>query len=560
MLDSAATHHAHMAAAPRSFFPTLRNAALISLGFLVGATALDQQPWLATLGGVIPLVWYHLVYLASRARAGLSQSAIDSVYYFGFLVTIAALGVSAVSLAVHGNKVSMDTIAYQFGLGLLATGYAVFARMHLTSISTWVDEQSPEAVLDRYLRRTQELVTNVEMASEQFVTLASNLMARTEAVTKTATDTTEKSMLELARIFDQQLRQTLASGNQGLAELRSLVNETSFAEEREALARSVKVTLECVLHLNKALQEFSERSSESARSSEGVRTSSDTLAKSISELSQRIEQVGGENGTITRTVKTFDEVQSHAVGATQALSGVVEELGQVGGSLGGVGTTFKDLKLLTAKAQQQLDALVQTSGQLDGAAENFGRSAQKTQALAESIDRVVGALPNMGGRIQALDGQFEQLRITTSAVEQQLQSLPQPADAAVALTSQLREALQGLNKVLQAASVDARALSSNTADTVQHLEHSRKLAADITTLQATTQAVNDLLATIVENASRTTASLTSSSQTLERAMSTSAGALERDVQTATRAASLFTERLAHVAQGIIEETRRVRAA
>src|SRR4051812_18321375 len=136
------TMAAGASAVTRPFFPALRNLALLSFAFLIGATVLRQPPWIATLGGVAPLVWYHVGYLSPRARAGLSQSAIDSVYYFGFLITIAALGVSAVSLAASGGKASMDAVAYQFGLGLFATGYAVFARMHLTSISTWLDEQS----------------------------------------------------------------------------------------------------------------------------------------------------------------------------------------------------------------------------------------------------------------------------------------------------------------------------------------------------------------------------------------------------------------------------------
>lgn len=547
-------------AAARPFFPALRNLAFISFALLIGATALRQPPWVATLGGVAPLIWYHLGYLTPRARTGLSQAAIDSVYYFGFLVTIAALGVSALSLALGQGKESMDTIAYQFGLGLLATGYAVFARMHLTSISTWVDEQSPEAVLDRYLRRTQELVTNVEMASVQFATLSSNLMAKTEEVTKHAAETTEKSMLEVARLFDEQLRATLASGNHGLSELRALISETSFREEREALARSVKVTLDCVLHLNKALLELTNRSVESARSTDTARVQSDALAKSIEQLSGRIEMVAGEDGTLVRTVETFDSVQARAAKATEALDGVVEELAEVGGSLGGVGTTFKNLKTLTSKAQAQLEALVSSSAHLDEATEHIARSAQKTHALANGVDRVVAGLPQLDEGVQALSARLEELRLTTGAVEQQLQTVPRPTEAAVMVVHDLREAVQQLQAVLASASTEAKGLAGITATTVQGLENAGRLASTVGSLQAGTSAVNDLLSSVVETASRATSSLATTAQQLERTVSAASGALERDVQTSSRAASLFTQRLADVAQGIIDETRKVRTA
>src|SRR6185369_2077168 len=127
-----------------NFFSTLFICASTSFGLLVAATYLQLPPWAGMLGGGLPLAYYHLGYLLPRARKGLSHAAIDSVYYFGFLVTIAALGVSAVSLAVTGGKAPLNNIAFQFGLGLLATGYAVLARMHLTSITTYVDEGSPE--------------------------------------------------------------------------------------------------------------------------------------------------------------------------------------------------------------------------------------------------------------------------------------------------------------------------------------------------------------------------------------------------------------------------------
>lgn len=545
---------------PRSFFPALRIHAIVSFVLMVGATLLKQPPWVAMLGGVAPLVWYHLGYLAPRASKGLSHTAIDSVYYFGFLVTIAALGVSAVSLATGGAKESMDAIAFQFGLGLLATGYAVFARMHLTSIATWVDEQSPEALLDGYLTRTRELVTNVELASIQFSTLTANLVDRTQAVANSASETAEKRMLDMARVFNQQMVNTLASGNQSLLDLRSLVKETSFADEREALARSVKVTLEVVQHLNKALLEFCTHSSEGARSTQSVRLEADGLATSISQLNARLEQIAGDDGTLLRTAGSFDAVQTRALSATEALGGVVDELANIGGSLGGVGTTFKNLKSLTAKAQAQLDTLVASSSHLDQATEHISRSAERTSALADGLDRVASALPKMGERVNVVDNQLEQLGVTAGVVNKHLMSLPSPAETALGLTSDLRDAMTQLHKILATAGVEASALSGHASQTLMTLEQTRRLTADMTGLQEATHAVNTMLTSMTQNAARTTAALTTSSEALQTAVTTTANSLARDLQTSTRAASLFTERLSNVAQSIIDETRKVQAS
>lgn len=544
---------------PSSFFPTLRNLALVSFALLIGATVFRQPPWVATLGGVAPLIWYHIVYLAPRARSGISQAAIDSVYYFGFLITIAALGVSAVSLALSGGMEAMDTIAYQFGLGLLATGYAIFARMHLTSISTWLEEQSPEGVLDRYLMRTQELVTNVEMASVQFENLTSNLIARAEASTKHSAETAEKTMLEIARLFDEQLRATLSSGNKGIADLRALVNETSFVEERESLAKNIQVTLECVIQLNKALQELTVRSEESARSTDEVRVRSTTLANSIGQVSERIESLAGDNGTLLISLNAFDRVQSQASRATVALNEVVDELLQVGDALGSVGPTFKNLKTLTSKVQLQLEGLSNSSAQLDQATEHFVHSSNRTQSFADSIESLAATLPQLDETLSALNSRLEKLSSTTNLLEQNLLTLPQPADDAITRTSDLREAIHLLHKELVNAGAEAKSLAGISANSVQTLEKANKFAGEASNLQATTKAVNDLLDSVVETASRATSSLAASTEQMQRTVTAASEVLERDVQTSSRAASLFTQRLTDVAQNIIDETKKVRA-
>src|SRR5262249_25424966 len=103
---------------------------IFSVATIVLTTLLKGPPALALSLGLIPLVIYHVHLTRSRADR-LSQTAIDSVYYFGFLVTVAALGASALYVAMNRNRLDFGTVALQFGLGLFATAYAVFARIHL---------------------------------------------------------------------------------------------------------------------------------------------------------------------------------------------------------------------------------------------------------------------------------------------------------------------------------------------------------------------------------------------------------------------------------------------
>jgi len=545
---------------PDSFFAKLRTCILASFGLLIAATFLHLSPWVAMLGGGLPLVYYHLGYLASRAKTGLSQTAIDSVYYFGFLVTIAALGVSAVSLAVSDGKVPLNNIAYQFGLGLLATGYAVLARMHLTSLNTLVDEASPDAVLDRYVQRSRELVTNVEMASTQFVELSNNLMLKSQQVADTARISTEKSMLDVARMFDEQLRGTLASARAGLTEIRGLVNETSFIEEREALVRSVKLTLDTVTALNKALGEFAQRSSEGAQTSQAVTVTTSALNGTLTSFHANLEKIGGKDGSMMASATSLSEAQTVVLASTQALGGVLQGLGEMTGTVSGMGLTFKNIKTLTGKANEQLDALVNSSERLDGATQHIAKAAEASTALANGLDRTAAAFPGLALQAQSLEARLGSLETTAGAVEQHLDGFPRPVEDVVRLSVELKGALQAVSVVLSTIGTDAKALAGHSSEHAQSLERANRVSSDISTLQATTESVQRLLGNLASTVERLNGNLDASTGSFKSAMDTATASLEANVKRSGDVAHLFGERLTDVAQIIIDRTRDGRPA
>jgi DNA repair ATPase RecN len=543
-----------------SFFARLKTCTFISFALLVTATAMRLPPWVAMLGGGAPLVYYHLLYLTPRAKHGLSQTAIDSVYYFGFLVTISALGVSAVSLAISAGKMPMANIAFQFGLGLMATGYAVLARMHLTSISTWVEEASPEAVLDRYVQRSRELVTNVEMASEQFVQLSSNLMKKSQEVADTARQTTEKSMLEVARMFDEELRGTLASARAGLTEIRGLVNETSFVQEREALIRNIKLTLEAVATLNKSLEEFALRAGEGARTSQATTVTSAALNDSLTLFHANLERIAATDGPLLGTAKSLGEAQAAVSEGTKAIAKTVGELADMSGTVSGIGTTYKQIKTLTAKVTEQMEALAASAERLDGATKHIEKSASASTALALGLDKAATALPGLGQQSEALEARLTNLTKTVNDVAHHLSGMPKPVDEVLARSVELTDTLGAVAQVLASISAEAKTLAGHSAQNAQSLEHAQRAAADIRDLQSTTDAVQKLISGLGTTVDRLNSSVGASTGTLKTAVDAATASLETDVKRSAETARLFSERLTDVAQIIIDRTRESRPA
>lgn len=538
-----------------SYFATLRICVFTSFALLIAASSLHLPAWVAMLGGAAPLIYYHRGYLTPRAKKGLAQAAIDSVYYFGFLVTVAALAVSAVSLAVTEGKVPLNEIAFQFGLGLLATGYAVWARMHLTSISAWVEEASPEAVLDRYVQRSRELVTNVEMASEQFVTLANNLMTKSEEVAKTAQATTQASMLEVARLFDEQLRGTLSSARAGLTEIRGLMQDTAFVQEREELVRSVKESLECITALNKALADFAQRAGEGARTSQEVTTTSIALQQSLGAFHANLERIAGENGPMLKAAKSVTEAHEVVLHGTKALGTVVGELGEMSGTVSGIGLTFKNIKTLTLKANEQMQGLVESSERLDDATRRIAKTSDASGTLAENLERTAKALPSVHERLELLSTHLEGLNKTVDAVEAGIQHLPRPVENLAQLGTEVSDALEKAARVLATANGEAKALVGNTTEQAFALERARAAATDVAGLEAARVKLEEILTALTSDVRNLQTGLNGATTSLRDAVSAATTALEVDVKRSSEVSRAFGERMTDIAQIIIDRTR-----
>jgi hypothetical protein len=541
-----------------SFFAHLRICVLTSFVLLVAATALRLPTLVAMIGGGAPLVYYHLFYLTPRASKGLSQTAIDSVYYFGFLVTIAALGVSAVSLAVSGGKEPLTNVAFQFGLGLLATGYAVWARMHLNSITLAIDETSPEQVMDRYVQRSRELVLNVEMASTQFTELANSLMARSQEVADNARVATEKSMLDVARLFNEQLQNTFASAREGLAEVRGLVQETSFTQEREELARSVKMTVMAVNALNKNLQEFAARSEASAKSSQLFSASQMSLNAKLGEFQEKLDRLGEAQGELSATSEELLRAQSIVAEGTEQMGGLVVELSDMAGTVTGVGKTFKNMKNMAEVAHEQLSVLVSSAEKLGAATAHIEKSAVASEWLAGGLEGAATALPALNERVAALDARLTSLVSSAQVVELTLKGLPASVESVDQLGGNLKEALQAVSKVVQDTSAQVSSMASNGAQHLQNMERAQLVLQNTATLQATTDSLQTMLAGLGGAVQGLHTNLHESTSTLKAAIDNATVSLETSVKRSGDVAQLFGERMSNVAQIIIERTREAR--
>lgn len=357
------------------------------------------HPMLAFVGALVPLIWYHTMFLRPRAADGLNQSAIDSVYYYGFLITIGALGATALDLSIRGIGEDFSAVAFQFGLGLLATAYAVWARVHLTASIHVLDEDELREIMSRQIERSRELLANIELASSSFESFANTLLQKTEQFsgdvelrTRTSVDTAMKAFTDGISALSEQAQLALT-------ELRGIVNDVTFGAEREALRNSVTGMVETVAGLSRGLDQLKASTTagsasvgEFAGSLEGVNNASATAAR-------RLEALGRDGGV----VHAFNDALVAGTGYTAELNG----------ALGNARAGMLGLTEAVAQARDPIEVI----------GRKFGLAAGKIDKLVEALDDVGRIGEDVGltsERLLALQSASDAVVMQLAALQQEL--------------------------------------------------------------------------------------------------------------------------------------------
>jgi hypothetical protein len=293
----------------QGYFRILARCMTLSAVALVAGIVLPLPPIVPLALGLMPLIWYHLGYLRRHAGDGISQPAVDSVYYFGFLVTIGALGATALRLGLHGIEGSFADVAMQFGLGLLATGYAVWARMHLTASSALLDEANLEEEMNKYVERSRELVSNVELASNSFRAYAETVIASSREFTLRVHEDTGAEIKLAAETFRNAIYGLTEEGKAAVQALRTVVSDVTFGAEREDLKRSVLSMTKTVTTLAHTLEELKVSSAAGASSIGQFAGGLASVGERAHDAAARLGQLGDGNGVLPKVIAAIEDTR-----------------------------------------------------------------------------------------------------------------------------------------------------------------------------------------------------------------------------------------------------------
>lgn len=211
-------------------------ASLIAVGL---ATFTSLPLPLAILLELGPLGWYFLRLLREARQESLGQTAIDSIYYFGFLITIFSLAASVFRVWIYGIGQDIGALIAHFGVGLLATGLALAFRMCLTAITENLGKKDLDETIEAYIRRVDDVVVKVEISAASFEGLAHSLQERTESVVSQAASSFEETMDSAAQTFRDNLSLISKDATDAIQLFSATVKNISLSEHVVAFDRDM---------------------------------------------------------------------------------------------------------------------------------------------------------------------------------------------------------------------------------------------------------------------------------------------------------------------------------
>ncbi|MDR5834569.1 hypothetical protein [Caballeronia sp. LZ034LL] len=421
-------------------------------GAALAATASVVLNWpvpVVLICELLPLCLYFSV-LYRFGKNGLSHTAIDSVYYFGFIITILSLAGSVMRVWMFGIEKDLSSLIAQFGVGLLATGLALVFRLVLTARVESLNAKDLSQTIDEYVQRIDGIAVKVEMSAASFEGLSQSLQDRTRTVVESVHEECKSSMRSAAASFSESIAGMSRQASESVKRFGAMVESVATAphiKQFDATVRDLAIGLKaCAADLSNHGRLASEEALRATR--QVLDASSEWHAETLGKMSQASQQtiqttlaalssidftidtttVKSDLVLLSRTITTFTKrfsdlddklASAHARHSVETLQPVIERfaehLKQIGHDV--QAQTAERFNYVSAKLaseaangiaamgehvraehKQQVDALATHLDRLAMALEQADqRSAieslvQRIDTFAENIDRLVAAL------------------------------------------------------------------------------------------------------------------------------------------------------------------------
>jgi hypothetical protein len=287
------------------------------------------------------------------------------------------------------------------------------ARIHLTASSRLLDEANLEEEMHRYVERSRELISAVELATNSFENYANSVVDKLQLFASRVEQETQTSINTAAEQLKQAATSMAEESKLALTDLRGVINDTTFGAERDALRASVTSMVETVIALSASLTELKTNSSASAASVGSLASGLGKVTMHAGSAAERLEAMGKKDGTL----QSFADALSHGqqrVGefglSTDAAASSAKALSE---TLSSSGDNVNGFSGAAKKSAVTLGKFAASEAQISGFADELARAVVQLKAVASSAS---GSRASFEQLSTGLAGLYETLQHLNSAI------------------------------------------------------------------------------------------------------------------------------------------------
>ncbi|MGR9107731.1 MAG: hypothetical protein ACU843_12440, partial [Gammaproteobacteria bacterium] len=393
------------AADPDKFLLDFRK--VFTLALLAGTALLGYGQYAgdgltAVLGPILVMVLYLAIGIRHARSATMEEPFADSLYYLGFLFTLAAL--SASLLAYRTNEVEFNLLVGNFALALVTTIFGLAARILIINFrSSPVERNTLEEILDRQTaklcRTAAQISRELEAVNrdihESHKALMEDNRLRIESASKAIESLTDQAARSIQRITES----ASAGVTQSLGELRSRLEASEFPEDLFSRKLSTPLT-----RLANKLDEGGELLNEFENHHQALRTGLHATVDSLRSFDEQIEYAGHAMNALQQQVEIERDSRQKLVELARSMSEI---------SISSTSLT-RELALQTANSRQILNILETLTGQMKRipAEVEVTTSAirESTRTLIKSTTALASRSRTVRENLEGFADDFEPLR------------------------------------------------------------------------------------------------------------------------------------------------------
>jgi hypothetical protein len=373
-----------------------------------------SNPWLVVILGGAPLVIFHWFILTPNGEAGLNSTEIDSVYYFGFLVTLGALGVGAISVSPAEPNATSRILSH-FGVGLTTTGYAVVARLHLTSIGLRGDLETVEDALSRQMQGSQQLLDQMTIVVAEAAQLSTSIQQVREEFARQAADGWQDLNRTIIGKVTDEIGGLLSAANDLSATTRDSVISLRATID-PAFVNQIESVSTAMVHLSSASEELTTTLKQTALSAAKDDIALKDLRDALVDVTSNLNGIDSVTSAMANLTDTTNSAASVFSMTASELTASTQTLAKASAELGVAPRAFQRLSTVAERVLQVL----QTTGVV------IERIRQQSDDLVQAGDRLV----SLGNSSSDLDSKLRAASAAIADVEQEFVKLGPTASTA----------------------------------------------------------------------------------------------------------------------------------